>query len=163
VTGKSRKDVIVVGVGNALLSDEGIGVHLIRRLSQSADKFPTVDFLDAGTGGLSVLHLIANRKKAVIIDCAKMGEQPGTVRRFGIDDVKSIKTLSGLSLHEADISRIISLAKFLGQLPKEVVFFGIEPKSTAPGENLSEKIACRIDEYIRTILLEFARSPAARR
>ncbi len=151
MTGKSRKDVIVVGVGNVLLSDEGIGVHLIHRLSQSAEQFPSVDFIDAGTGGLSVLHLIANRKKAVIIDCAKMGAEPGTMKRFGLDDVKSIKTLSGLSLHEADIARIITLAKLLGQLPKEVVFFGIQPQFISPGENLSGKIACRMDEYVHTI------------
>ena len=69
-----RNDVVVIGLGNLLLSDEGIGVHLIRRLSERQDKFPLVEFIDAGTGGMNVLHLIANRKKAVIIDCVKMGK-----------------------------------------------------------------------------------------
>ena len=82
-----RNDVIVIGLGNPLLSDEGIGVHLIRKLSEHQDKFPSVEFIDAGTGGMNVLHLIANRKKAVIIDCAKMGRKPGTIKRFEPADV----------------------------------------------------------------------------
>jgi len=156
VTVKSKKDVIVVGIGNVLMSDEGIGVHIARRLTETKERYPQVDFLDAGAAGLSLLHLIANRKKAIIIDCTKMGEEPGTMRRFGLDDIKSIKTLSGLSLHEADISRIVTLAKFLGQLPKEVVFFGIEPESLDPGQNLSKTLSDKIDSYITEICKELS-------
>lgn len=156
MTVKSKKDVIVVGIGNVLMSDEGIGVHIARRLTETKERYPQVDFLDAGAAGLSLLHLIANRKKAIIIDCTKMGEEPGTMRRFGLDDIKSIKTLSGLSLHEADISRIVTLAKFLGQLPKEVVFFGIEPESLDPGQNLSKTLSDKIDSYITEICKELS-------
>jgi hydrogenase maturation protease len=133
------------------MSDEGIGVHIARRLTEAKERYPQVDFLDAGAAGLSLLHLIANRKKAIIIDCAKMGAEPGAIRRFGLDDVKSIKTLSGLSLHEADISRIVTLAKFLGQLPKEIIFFGIEPKYQKPGQNLSKTLSDKINSYITEI------------
>ncbi len=151
-----KRDVIVVGIGNVLMSDEGIGVHIARRLTEAKEQYSQVDFLDAGAAGLSLLHLIANRKKAIIIDCAKMGEEPGTMRRFGLDDIKSIKTLSGLSLHEADISRIVTLAKFLGQLPKEVIFFGIEPELLDPGQNLSKTLSDKINSYITEICKELS-------
>lgn len=152
----SSKDVVVIGLGNVLLSDEGIGVHLVRRLSEQQSKFPQVDFIDAGTGGMTLLHLIANRKKAVIIDCAKMGTEPGTIRRFAADEVLSVKKLSHYSLHEADILRVINLSKQLGECPRKIVFFGIEPEMLEPGQNLSQTLSDKIDDYIAHIHKELA-------
>jgi hydrogenase maturation protease len=151
-----RKDVVVIGLGNVLLSDEGIGVHLVRQLSKQQAKFPTVDFIDAGSAGINLLHLIANRKKAIIIDCAKMGAKPGTIRRFTVDDVQSVKQLSNYSLHEADIPQVINLSKRLGECPDEVVFFGIEPQTLKPGQSLSKTLSCKIDVYIAEIRKELA-------
>jgi hydrogenase maturation protease len=150
----SQKDVVVIGLGNVLLSDEGIGVHLVRRLSNQRDKFHLVDFVDAGSAGMNLLHLIANRKKAVIIDCAKMGSKPGTIRRFAPDEVQSVKQLSHYSLHEADILKVIALSKQLGECPAEVVFFGIEPESIEPGQNLSKTLFAKIDAYAAEIRKE---------
>jgi len=143
-----RKDVVVIGLGNVLLSDEGIGVHIIRRLSTRQDKFPLVDFIDAGSAGMALLHLIANRKKAVIIDCAQMGAEPGTIRRFAADEVQSVKKLNHYSLHELDILQVINLSKQLGECPRKIVFFGIEPESLEPGQNLSKTLNDKIDDYI---------------
>jgi hydrogenase maturation protease len=151
-----RKNVVVIGLGNMLLSDEGIGVHIVRRLSSRQDKFPYVDFIDAGTGGMAVLHLIANRTKAVIIDCAKMGAKPGTLRRFTPDEAQSVKKLSQYSLHEQDILQIINLSKQLGECPKEIIVFGIEPESIEPGQNLSKTLADKIDTYTAEIRKELA-------
>lgn len=151
-----KKDVVVIGLGNVLLSDEGIGVHIVRRLSSRQDKFPYVDFIDAGTGGLALLHLIANRKKALIIDCAKMGATPGRMRRFNPDEVQSVKKLSQYSLHEQDILQVINLSKQLGECPKEIIFFGIEPESTGPGQKLSKTLSGKIDSYIAEIRKELA-------
>ena len=144
-------DIVVIGLGNLLLSDEGIGVHLIRRLSEHQDKFPLVDFIDAGTGGMNVLHLIANRKKAVIIDCAKMGKKPGTIKRFEPADVQTTKTLTHFSLHEADILKIINLSKQLGECPDQIGIFGIEPESLEVGQNLSKTLSDKIDLYMNAV------------
>lgn len=151
-----RNDIVVIGLGNLLLSDEGIGVHLIQKFSEHQDKFPLVDFIDAGTGGMTVLHLIANRKKAVIIDCAKMGKKPGTIRRFEPADVQTIKKLTNFSLHEADILRIIKLSRQLGECPDQIVIFGIEPESLEAGQNLSKTLTDKTDLYIDTISKSFS-------
>ncbi len=151
---QTKKKIVVIGLGNMLLSDEGIGVHLIRQLSSYHDKFPFVDFIDAGTAGFSLLHLIANRKKAVIIDCAKMGTKPGTMRRFTADDVQSVKRLSHYSLHEADILKVLNLSKQLGECPDEVVFFGIEPESTQAGQNPAKTLSDKIGIYAAEICKE---------
>lgn len=149
-----RKDTVVIGLGNLLMSDEGIGVHLIRKLSGYQDKFPSVEFIDAGTGGMNILHLIANRKKAVIIDCAKMGKKPGTIRQFEPADVKTTKKMMHFSLHEADILRIIALSRQLGECPEHIVIFGVEPKSLELGQNLSKTLSDRIDAYFADICKE---------
>jgi hydrogenase maturation protease len=140
-----NKDVVVIGLGNELMSDEGVGIHLIRQLSKLADKFPSVEFIEAGSAGMNLLHLIANRKKAIIIDCAKMGEKPGEMRRFTPQEAQSVKKLSNFSLHEADILQVINLSKQLGECPAEVVFFGIEPETIEPGSKLSETLSNKIE------------------
>jgi hydrogenase maturation protease len=98
-----KKAVIVIGLGNTLMSDEGVGVRVVQRLSDFADRFPQVDFADAGTGGMSILHLIEGRDKVIFIDCAKMGDEPGCIRKLTLRKIKSAKVLANQSLHEVDL------------------------------------------------------------
>jgi len=147
---KHEKD-IVLGLGNPLMSDEGIGIHLIEQLSVLKKNFSHVDFIDAGTAGISILHLIANRRKAIIIDCAKMQTAPGTIRRFSPQQVESIKTLTHYSCHEVDILQIVGICRQLGQSPNEIVFFGIEPQTVAPGQTLSQMLAAKMEHYVHLV------------
>lgn len=149
-----KKAVIVIGLGNTLMSDEGIGVRVVQRLSDFADKFPQVDFADAGTGGMSILHLISGKDKAIFIDCARMGDKPGGIKKFTPLEIKSTKVLSHQSLHEVDLIKIINMLDKLGQCPAETVIFGIEPYAVEPGCELSKTLADRLDEYITVICEE---------
>ena len=145
------KDIIVLGLGNPLMSDEGVGVSIVERLQKQAAKFPDVEFIDAGTGGMNVLHLIANRKKAVIVDCALMGQTPGTTRRFTPNDVTSVKQVSHFSLHDVDILKVLELSRQLEECPPEVIIFGIEPAKIEQGDTLSPELAAQIGEYVKII------------
>ena len=149
-----KKETIVLGLGNPLMSDEGIGIYIINQFLEQKDKFPKVDFIDAGTAGLSVMHMLAGRKKAVFIDCAYMETLPGTIKRFTPDDVKSVKSLLHHSFHEADLLKIIDCAKKLDQCPDDVVIFGIEPQNISPGRMLSRPLRDNIDKYITAIASE---------
>ena len=153
-----RKPVVVIGLGNPLMSDEGIGPCLVQRLapnkSGAGDKHPLVEFIDAGVGGVSILHLIEGRQKAIFIDCARMGEQPGTIKRFTLDEVKTQKVVTGRSLHEADLLRIIEMASRLRQCPQRVAIFGIEPEKVGPGLELSQTLAQKVDSYIAAVSQE---------
>jgi hydrogenase maturation protease len=149
-----RKSTVVLGLGNPLMADEGIGVYLVERLLESAADYPAVDFVDAGTGGLSILYDIEDRRKAVVIDCAFMDEPPGAIRRFTPEEVRSTKVLAHQSLHEADLMQIIALARQLGQAPDEIIIFGIQPERVEPHLGLTQTLMGRIDEYISMILHE---------
>lgn len=153
---KLKTPVVVLGLGNPLMADEGIGVYLLERLTQQADRYPQVDLIDGGTGGMSVLHWIEGRRKAVLIDCAFMGAEPGSIRRFTPDEVRSSKVLAHQSLHEADLLRILALAERLGQCPEQVVIFGIEPETVEPRQQLSDVLMARTEEYLATIEAELA-------
>jgi hydrogenase maturation protease len=150
----AKRPVVVLGLGNPLMGDEGIGVYLVERLAKSAAEYPDVDFVDAGTGGLTVLHQIEGRRKAVFIDCAFMDQEPGAIRRFAPDEVRTRKVLTRQSLHEADLMQILAMAAQLGQAPKQVVLFGIQPQRVEPGQGLSGTLSARIDEYVGLILQE---------
>ena len=149
----TRRDVVVIGLGNVLLSDEGIGVNILEHLSKLAEKYPSIDFVNAGTGGMNVLHLLEHRRKAIIIDCANMGIEPGHIKRFTPDEVLSVKKLAHYSLHEQDLLQIIDLARRLGRCLQEIVIFGIQPESTSLGQKLSQKLVDRMDNYM-TLLCE---------
>ena len=151
-----QKSTVVLGLGNPLMGDEGIGVYLVEQLARSAAEYPSVDFLDAGTGGLSVLHYIEGRRKAIIIDCAFMNEEPGVIRRFTPYQVRSRKVLAHQSLHEADLMQILAMARQLGQGPERVILFGIQPERVELGQGLSPALTDRIDEYVSRILSELA-------
>jgi hydrogenase maturation protease len=155
VTSQSpQKDVVVIGLGNVLLSDEGIGVRLIEHLSSLAERYPNVDFVDAGTGGLTILHLLEGRRKAVIIDCADMGVEPGHIKKFTPDQALSVKALAHYSLHEQDLLQIIDLARRLGRYPQEIVIFGIQPEVVSLGTGLSKALAGKVEHYISVVCQE---------
>jgi len=149
-----KKPVIVIGLGNALMSDEGAGVRVVQRLSDFTDRFPLVDFVDVGTAGLSILHLITDKDKAIFIDCARMGEEPGVIRKFTPQEIRTAKVLAHQSLHEADLIKVIELAGRLGRCPSEIVIFGIEPALVGPGTKLSETLAAKLEHYVSVVCEE---------
>ena len=151
---RSAAPTVVVGLGNSLLGDEGIGVHLLRALEEKAGQYPRVEFCELGSGGLSLLHVLENREKAIMIDCAFMGAPPGELRRFTPEEIRTTKRLPRLTLHEGDVLQILQLARQLEREPAEVVIFGIEPAALCPSESLSPTLAERLPEYVREIEAE---------
>ena len=145
------RPVVVIGIGNALLRDEGIGGQIIRALQARLTDLQGVEFLDLGTGGLSLLHAISGRRKALLGGCGLLGEPSGTMRRFRPDAVRSRKVLPGLSLHEGDVIKLLALAAELGSAPGEVVIFGIQPADTSPGTTLSDTLQANFDAYVEQI------------
>lgn len=155
IDGRDRNKTVVLGLGNPLMRDEGIGTAVIERLCADASSFADVDFIDAGTGGMSLLYLIEDRQKVIIVDCAYMGSSPGTIKKFTPDQVQSVKKLSHQSLHEIDILKVIELAKKIDQCPEDIIFFGIEPEKIEEGFGLTKTLAEKLDSYIETVVSEF--------
>ena len=146
--------IVVIGLGNPLMRDEGVGLFVVRDLETRKERFPGVDFIEAGASALGALHSMAGRTKAVFVDCAFMGEPPGTIRRFSPDEARSIKRLAGFSLHEGDLLNSIQLSRNLGECPREIVIFGIEPDAVKMGEGLSFLLSGRFPQYVAAVEAE---------
>ncbi len=152
------KKIIVGGLGNPLMTDEGIGLEVIHRLTSRTDLPDFIELIELGSNPMIVVHAIANRQKAVLIDCAFMNQPAGTICRFTPDDVISKKAETSLSLHQADLLKALEISKKLGEYPEEVVIYGIQPERVTPGDNLSPLLYSRLDDYAETIRAELLKS-----
>ena len=149
---KHRASVVVIGVGNRALSDEGIGSRVVCEVRQKAP--PGVEVVDAGLPGPGLIDLLEGREKAVIVDAIDAGGLPGTVYRFGLDHAASTRSDRSCSLHLGDVLQYARLAEALGMGPKEVVFVGIQPESFSPGEKLSPTVETAVARAARLALAE---------
>ncbi|MFA5423911.1 MAG: hydrogenase maturation protease [Phycisphaerae bacterium] len=146
-----KNEIAVVGLGNTIMADEGIGCVLVGLLLARQEEFPDIDFIEAGCGGINLLHIMAERKKVILIDCALMGTEPGTIKRFTPEQAQSVKKLAHFSLHEVDVMKVIEMARRLNQCPEEIIIFGIEPQKVEHGRELSDVLSRRLNEYVAII------------
>jgi hydrogenase maturation protease len=143
----------VIGLGNPLIGDEGIGVVLIAKLQELYD-CSGIDCRDIGTSVFSLIHVLEGKTKAVIVDCALMGKQPGTMERFTPEEVTSVKKFLHFSLHEGDLFGILQVAGSFWHHQPEIVFFGIEPASLVAGEELSTVLEEKIPMFLELLAKE---------
>jgi hydrogenase maturation protease len=143
--------IAVVGVGNLLLKDEGIGIHVVRALQES----PLPDGVVVIDGGTSpdVLDYLEPADKLVIIDAAEAGGVPGAIYRFRPDEV-TLETGEAISLHELGLVSSLKTMSLLGKTPPEVIIIGIQPKEIAWGMELSPELKEKVPEIVRVVLKE---------
>ena len=143
--------IAVVGVGNLLLKDEGIGIHVVRALQES----PLPDGVVVIDGGTSpdVLDYLEPVDKLVIIDAADAGGIPGAIYRFRPDDL-TLETEEAISLHELGLVSSLKMMSLLGKAPPEVIIIGIQPKKIAWGMELSPELKKKVPEIVRAVLKE---------
>jgi hydrogenase maturation protease len=144
--------IVVLGVGNLLLRDEGVGVHLIKRLREME--------IDEGVelveGGTSILDFLTGREdisKLIIVDALKLGGKPGKTYRICVDEslLRGGKDIT--SLHQLGVVETLALTKKTGKLPPTVII-GIEPKEVAYGLELSLEIERELEKMVNLILKE---------
>ncbi len=150
-----RCPILVLGIGNILLRDEGVGVRVIEQMQKM--EFPNrVELVDGGTAGADLLDVLADRQKVIVIDAVQSDCKPGTVLRFTADDLVRPDGV-GMSLHELGLGEALTMNRQLGCAPEDVVVFGIEPKNIECGLELSAEIAASVPEIVELVLAEIAR------
>ncbi len=150
------KPILILGIGNILLRDEGVGVRLIEAMHH-VPLPDNVELLDGGTSGADLVDAIADRRKLIVIDAVKADAKPGAVFRFTMDEL--LRDESRLSLHEFGLLDTLDTARRLGCPPAEVVVFGVQPAEIEFGLELSEPVAAIVPRLIEVVLDE-ARKPA---
>lgn len=146
------QDILILGIGNILLKDEGVGVHVVKRLKEMS--FPdNIEILDGGTAGLDLVDFIAGRRKLIVIDAVNTGGKPGTIYRLTEENL-NIGPKAIMSFHEIDFLDALHMSEIAGSKPEEIVVIGIEPKDMSDGVELSPEIEERIPKIIEVVMKE---------
>jgi hydrogenase maturation protease len=149
----SKKDILVLGVGNILCSDEGVGIHCVHRLQQWYSFSGNVKLLDGGTLGMRLLGALQESTYCIVADVATCGFPPGRVMRLGMGDIPKSWAAKN-SLHQVNFSETLAVAQSLDILPA-IVIIGIEPLDIeTPSLSLTPPVAEKIDEMCGRILDE---------
>jgi hydrogenase maturation protease len=129
---------LVLGLGNLVHSDDGVGVHAIHHLQRDARVPAEVTLLDGGTQGLSLISHISGFSRVLVIDAVNAGEAPGTLLRF---EGRALTGLPGkATVHQLGFADLMAAMSLLGEAPEEVVVLGIEPVSTEWGAELTQPV-----------------------
>jgi hydrogenase maturation protease len=130
--GNTIPPVLVLGIGNILMKDDGVGVHIAARMMEMGDDIPAnVEVMDGGTAGFDLIPLMRDREKIIIVDALSMDDAPGSVYRFRPDD--AVSSRRGYSLHEVGILEVIRTLRMLGDNP-EIEIIGIVPEDISTME-----------------------------
>ena len=139
----SRAPVLILGLGNILLGDDGLGPALIEQMSQEQDEdrlSDRIEFLDGGTQGLALLGHLSGREAIIIVDALAMGAPPGTTKLLNFTEVFQMGASHANTSHEGNAGELLAVAKVLDELPDRVFIVGVEPESIATGYGLSESV-----------------------
>jgi hydrogenase maturation protease len=143
------KHILILGVGNLLLSDEGVGVHVAQRMMHM-ELPPEVHVVEGGTDGFGLVNVILEADRMILIDAVKGGGQPGSIYRFGIDDCPPYPDLFKTSVHQISILEVINLSSLIGSTPQTTII-GVEPHCLDMGMELSPQIEAKIPKIIQMI------------
>lgn len=160
-----RAATIVIGLGNPLMGDDGIGLELLARLQRDWSFVPDVIFLDGGTWGMNLLPAIEDAGQVLFLDAVNAGRDPGTplrLERSGIPRWLSIK----LSPHQIDLKEVLALAELRGTLPEQTVVVGVQPGSIDLRTSLSPEAVSGLDqaaELARSTLERWGHRPRRER
>lgn len=145
--------VVILGVGNILLTDEGVGVYAVNELTARYELPEEVEVIDGGTSGMDCLDQVSEADHLIIADCMRAKHEPGTISRLSGDQIPAFfKTR--ISPHQVGISDMLAALNFHGLMPRNIVLFGIEPRSFATAMELSPDIAAKVPEVVEQIVAE---------
>lgn len=144
---------LILGVGNTLYGDDGLGVRVAERLAR--ETLPGGVIVEiAGLDGVDLVLRMEGWQRVILIDAVQMGAKPGTWRHFKPEEVKLIAEGQGFSLHESGVASALELAQALGKLPNEVIIYGVEPETLEVSEELSPSVQAAIPDLTQHILDE---------
>lgn len=151
------KRILVLGVGNILYTDEGVGVRAVEKLEAEYDFSDNVELMDGGTLGSKLIHPITQSDYLIVIDAVLGGDEPGSIYRLTGDDLRKSLAFNN-SLHDTDLVDTLIICEMIGHRP-EAVIIGIEPKDfSTMSVELSEVTAGILDRVAQIVLDEVKQS-----
>jgi hydrogenase maturation protease len=150
-------ETLVLGLGNILLSDEGVGVRVVERLLEQYDFPEGVRVMDGGTLGLDLLPYVEDASRLLVVDAVQARVPSGTLVRMMGDEIPVFLDASKVSPHQEGLQDLLAVAALKGYLPREVIFWGVQIESLGVGLDLSDVVAGQVDPLVGEVLAELGR------
>jgi hydrogenase maturation protease len=147
--------VVILGVGNILLTDEGVGVYAVNELAARYDLPPEVEVIDGGTSGMDCLDQVSEADHLLIADAMRSKKEPGTITRLSGDQIPAFFKTK-ISPHQVGLSDMLATLNFHGLMPRNIVLIGVEPLSFATAMELSPPVQARLDDVVAALVAELA-------
>lgn len=144
---------LLLGLGNVLMKDERLGVHVVNTIKERYDCSPELEIIDGGTLGLDLLPLFEQYDRVVIVDAVNFGREPGYIEVLEDDQIPAV-LFSKLSVHQIGLADLMSVAKLKGVMPSKVCVVGMQPSSIdfAFGLEMSDVVNANIDKVINVTI-----------
>ena len=131
---------LILGIGNTLLSDEGVGIRMLSYLDRHFPKLPDVTCLDGGTLSFTLAPWIEEADNLIVIDAAELKAAPGTVQVFAGEAMDRFSCKTKRSVHEVSLGDLLAIAHLTGALPGNRILVAIQPQELDWGTNLSNPV-----------------------
>lgn len=152
----NKRRCVVIGLGNPLMGDDGLGLVALERLQATYSVAPEVELIDGGTWGMNLLPVIETADELILIDAIDAGVEPGTAVR--LDRARLPRYLAmKISPHQVDLRDVLGLAELRGTLPANTLALGLQPESVELRNALSDRLRCRVDDLVTMVAHELAR------
>lgn len=145
---------VVLGLGNILLQDEGIGVRVIERLLERYDFPEEVQVIDGGTQGLDLLPYIEDATRLLVVDAVQAGKPPGTLMRLTGQDIPVFLDVTKISPHQESLQDLLAIASLKDYLPEQIVLWGVQIGELGVGLELSSPVAAQVARLVEKVLEE---------
>jgi hydrogenase maturation protease len=149
-------DTLVLGLGNLLLGDEGVGVRVVERLLEQYSFPEGVQVMDGGNLGLYLLPYVEDASRLMVVDAVQARRPPGTLVRLTREEIPVFLDAAKISPHQEGLQDVLAVATLRGYLPDEVIFWGVQIKSLGVGLELSTAVAAQVDTLVEKVLTELA-------
>ncbi|AHF03553.1 peptidase M52 [Marichromatium purpuratum 984] len=144
-------DTLILGIGNLLLSDEGLGPRLVRRLEIESGPGAPFRCLDGGTLGFTLATDIAGFARLIVVDVAALGAPPGTIRVFEDRAMDAHLRAHASSVHEVGLADLLDITRLTDSLPQQRALVAVEPERVDWGEHLSPSVEAALPGAIAAV------------
>jgi hydrogenase maturation protease len=147
----TRPPALVIGLGNPLMADDGLGLAALERLRQDGEIPPSVRLVDGGTWGMNLLPLIEDAEQVILLDAIDARQPAGTLLTLERSEVPRYFGHK-LSPHQIDLREVLALAELRGNLPTDLVAIGLQPARVEMATRLSPEVSSRVDDLLAVLV-----------
>lgn len=142
--------IVVLGIGNILMTDEGIGPHTVEALQARYVLPRSVEVIDGGTAGMELIRYVSNADHLIVVDAVRVNQPPASIVRMTGDAVPAFFRTK-LSPHQVGLSDLLATLAILGESPGTVTLIGVQPESFDMSLELSPLVAAKLDEVVEMV------------